>query len=86
MFQNLNNIEEYNEETNSSKKISLKNIFQEQNLFLYIISFMISMVSFNGEFSPFGLAILSACCSNRKPVLLVFILTLFGTLTFPNVA
>ena len=41
---------------------------------------MVSMVSFNGEFAPFGLAMLAACCSNRKPIGLVYILILIGTL------
>ena len=80
MFQNLNNNEEKSDEIKKSNKISFKSIFQEQNLFLYIISFMVSMVSFNGEFAPFGLAMLAACCSNRKPIGLVYILILIGTL------
>lgn len=80
MFQNLNNSEENSDEIKKSNKISFKSIFQEQNLFLYIISFMVSMVSFNGEFAPFGLAMLVACCSNRKPIGLVYILILIGTL------
>jgi len=80
MFQNLNNNEEDYNEVNSNKKLNIKNIFQEKNMILYIISFMVSMVSFNGEFAPFGLAILAACCSNRKPVGLIFILILIGTL------
>ena len=80
MFQNLNDIEEGNTKIKDKKKIDFKNVFQEKNLFLYIISFMVSMVSFNGEFAPFGLSMLAACCSNRKPIGLIFILTLIGTL------
>lgn len=81
MFQNLNNSneEEYKQEE-KKPKINIKNLFQEQNLFLYIISFMVSMVSFNGEFAPFGLAIFAACCSNRKPVGIVYVVTLIATL------
>lgn len=80
MFQNLNNNEEYKEEITSINKINFKNIFQEQNLFLYIISFMVSMVSFNGQFAPFGISMLAACCSKRKPAGLIFLLILIGTL------
>ena len=80
MFQNLNNSEENKTENKKTNKIDFKNIFQENNLFLYIISFMVSMVSFNGEFAPFGLAMLSACCSNRKPIGLIFMLITIGTL------
>ena len=78
MFQNINNNEEYIEE--KSTKLKIKNLFQTKDIFLYIISFMVSMVSINGELIPFGLAILAACCSNRKPVGIVFILVAIGTL------
>lgn len=78
MFQNINNNEEYIEE--KSTKLNIKNLFQTKDIFLYIISFMVSMVSFNGEWAPFGLAIFAACCSNRKPVGIVFILVAIGTL------
>ena len=81
MFQNLssNNEEQYLHE-DKKIKIDIMDLFNKKNLFLYIISFMVSMVSFNGEFSPFGLAIFAACYSNRKPVGIIFILTLLGTL------
>ena len=41
---------------------------------------MISMVSFNGEFAPFGLAIFAAVCSNRIPLGIVYIATALGVL------
>lgn len=80
MFQNLDSGEEENIKVQNKTKINIKNLFQEKNLFLYIISFMVSMVSFNGEFAPFGLAIFAACCSNRKPVGIVYALAVIGTL------
>lgn len=79
MFQNINiNEEDYTEEKTS--KLNIKNMFQSKDIFLYIVSFMVSMVSFNGEWSPFGLAIFAACCSNRKPVGIIYILVALGTL------
>lgn len=78
MFQNINSNEEYTEENNI--KLNLKNLFKSKDIFLYIISFMVSMVSFNGEWAPFGLAIFAACCSNRKPVGIIYILVAIGTL------
>ena len=57
----------------------IKNIIQKQDIILYVISLMVSMVSFNGNMAPFGLAIFAACCSNRKPVGFVYIVTLIGT-------
>lgn len=77
MFQNINGNEEYTEENNI--KLNFRNLFKSKDIFLYIISFMVSMVSFNGEWAPFGLAILAACCSNRKPVGIVYILVAIGT-------
>lgn len=80
MFQNLNNEEEYYIQEESKTKPSIKNLFNSKYILLYIISFMVSMVSFNSEWAPFGLAIFAACCSNKKPAGIVYILSLIGTL------
>ena len=80
MFQNINNSEEEYIKEENRHKINIKNLFQSEYIFLYIISFMISTVSFNGEFAPFGLAIFTACCSNRKPAGLIYILVTIGTI------
>ena len=60
--------------------LKIKELFKKQDILLYIISFMVSMVSFNGNLAPFGLAIFAACCSNRKPVGLIYFLSMIGTL------
>jgi len=74
MFQNINNSEEDNNyEVNNTRKIDFKNLFTVNDIVLYAIAFMVSMVSFNGEFAPFGLAIFAAACSNRIPVGIVYI-------------
>ena len=87
MFQNIfdEEIIEENDnldtENNSRKKwANLKNLFSVSDFVLYAISFMISMVSFGGEFTPFGLAIFAAVCSNRIPAGIVYIVTCIGTL------
>ena len=87
MFQNIidEEIKEENgnldTENNSRKKwISFKSLFSVSDFVLYAISFMISMVSFGGEFAPFGLAIFAAVCSNRIPAGIVYIATCLGTL------
>ena len=41
---------------------------------------MASIVSFGGEFAPFGLAIFAAVCSNEIPAGLVYIFAGIGTL------
>ena len=84
MFQNIID-EEIKEDksfdTNKKKKIiNIKNLFSVSDFILYAISFMVSMVSFNGEFAPFGLAIFAATCSNRIPAGIVYIATALGTL------
>ena len=85
MFQNIIDEEiKENESFDTGKKkkrnINLKNLFSVSDFVLCAISFMVSMVSFNGEFAPFGLAIFAAVCSNRIPVGLVYIATALGTL------
>ena len=57
----------------------IKSIIQKQDIILHLVGFMVSMVSFNGNLAPFGLAFFAACCSNRKPVGIIYILTLIGT-------
>lgn len=87
MFQNIidEDIKDDNdnldtEKISKKKWISIKNLFSVSDFVLYAISFMISMVSFGGEFAPFGLAIFAAVCSNRIPVGIVYIATCIGTL------
>ena len=84
MFQNIID-EEIKEDksfdTDKRKRvINLKGLFSVSDFVLYAISFMVSMVSFNGEFAPFGLAIFAAVCSNRIPLGVVYIATCIGTL------
>ena len=74
MFQNINNSEEENNyDVDNTRRIDFKNLFSINDIVLYAIAFMVSMVSFNGEFAPFGLAIFAAACSNRIPVGVVYI-------------
>ncbi len=85
MFQNINDEEikedkSYDTGKNKRKAINFKNIFSVSDFVLCAISFMVSMVSFHGEFAPFGLAIFAAVCSNRIAAGLVFIATCIGTL------
>ena len=88
MFQYINDEEikeDYNLDTEDNSKTikrlsSLKGMFSVSDIILYAVSFMISMVSFGGEFAPFGLAIFAAVCSNRIPVGIVYIATCIGSL------
>lgn len=73
MFQNIN--EEENQQYNEGKKkLDIKSLFTINDIVLYAISFMVSMVSFDGNFAPFGLAIFAATCSNRIPAGIVYLI------------
>ncbi len=95
MFQNIakdfseENQQNYNQEqqgrqNKKSVKDILKNLFSMQNVILYTISFLISMVGFSSEnlilsISPFAISFLAAMLSNYSPVGIVYVLTLIGT-------
>ena len=91
MFQNVakdfeNSQSSYeNEELKNKKDIKgvITKIFNKQNIVLYIICFMISMVKFNLDtstsLSVFGLAILAASLSNCIPIGIIFIVSATGT-------
>lgn len=61
----------------------VKKIFSVKNIIIYIISFMVSMISFGGDTStglaPFALAMLAATASSGIPVSGVYISTLLGS-------
>lgn len=85
MFQNIideeiKENESFDTENKRKRNINLRNLFSVSDFVLYAISFMVSMVSFGGEFAPFGLAMFASVCSNRIPVGIVFITTCLGSL------
>lgn len=79
MFQNINNNQEQSNQEYYSKKIQIKNLFKINDIILYAIAFLISMVGIDEELAPFGLAIFAAACSNRNPVGILYIFILTGT-------
>lgn len=88
MFQNI--AKDFDENQNSyeevelEKKITIKNVlkkcFNKQMVLLYIVSFLLSFVSFgiNEELAPFGIAIITAILSNCIPIGIVSILVIIG--------
>lgn len=92
MFQNIQkdfNIEQEKNEgqrkiNQKSLKTILMDLFSFQNIAIYVIAFMISMVGFRSQnfilsISPFGISFLAAMLSNRTPIGIVYLLTLLGT-------
>lgn len=92
MFQNIekNNIQSNNQQEETVSKNNnfidmIKKSFSIQNMILYTIAFMVSMVSFgtNKEIAPFGIAMLSAILSSSNPIAIPFIIIGIGnTISF----
>lgn len=91
MFQNISRDFEKKESQKEDVKLFkidelkelIKKFFVKQNIVLYVVSLMVSMVSFGGNSSlglaPFALAIVAAVLSNSIPIGLVYVLTCIGT-------
>lgn len=84
--QNYNQDSQRQQERKNKKSVKevLKNLFSIQNIILYTISFLISMVGFSSEnlilsISPFAISFLAAMLSNYSPIGVVYLLTLIGT-------
>ncbi len=85
MFQNIQgqaNFEEEIEEINKKDKIKqfLKLVATPQKILIYIACFMLSSIECVGGIAPFAIAILGASLANGIPALIVYIMTLLGTL------
>lgn len=76
MFQNIN---EYIVQDRKKETINKwSEIIKRNNVIMYIISFMLSLVGIGGNFSLFSISILGACFSSSVPLLGVIIVTLIG--------
>ncbi len=83
MLQNISrNYEQKEDEPKINYKESFAKIFSIQNIFIYILTFMISMVGFGVDsrvIAPFGLAMVAASISNGIPIAVVYLSSLLGT-------
>ncbi len=89
MFQNIAKDFEENQnsyedvELNKKTKIKevLKKCFTKKMVILYVLSFLLSFVSFgiNKDLAPFGIAIIAAILSNCIPIGIISILVAIGT-------
>ena len=59
----------------------IKRLFSLKNIIIYVVAFMISMISIErGNFiAPFGIAIVAASMSNGIPIIFVLLTSLIGT-------
>lgn len=86
MFQsNVGEAKDTNDRATINLK-TIKNICREnlkfQNILIYIITFLISMVSIRNEVLPFGLAIIAACLGTEIPIAIVFLVSSLSILIF----
>lgn len=85
MLQNISRELEYEEsakEINNKQYLGIaKKIFTKQNIAVYILTALISMVGFGEDIiiSPFGIALVAASISNGVPLAMVYISSLIGT-------
>lgn len=84
MLQNISKgltYEEESEKVNNDYISIIKKIFTKQNLAVYIITLLISMVGFGEDFliAPFGIALVAASISNGIPLAVVYVSSLIGT-------
>lgn len=82
MFQNISgqvDAEKIDDLKQENNKKLFSNMFTKQNIIIYILSTMVSMVSCGGNMAPFGLAMLAAISSNGMPVGIVYLCTLIGS-------
>ena len=78
MFQNIN---EYTIQDRKKEVVSKwSEVIKPNNIIMYILSFMLSLVGIGGSFSLFSISILGACFSSSVPLLGVVIISLIGNI------
>lgn len=75
----LKNNNENTIEINNKKSNILSQIFVKEKIVIYLVSFMLSLVSLNGEFSIFSISMLGACFASSVPLLGIIIVSLLGS-------
>ena len=82
MFQNIadQELEQGKIENKTIVKNKVKEIFKFSNIFLYLVSFLASTVSFGNLGSPFAVSLFAATCSNKIPAGIIYVLSGLGVL------
>ena len=83
MFQNINeDTIDYNPKNHTrsdQSKVNLfSNLFAKNNIALYLVSFLLSFVGLNGEFSVFSVSLLGACFASSVPALGIVLVSFIG--------
>ena len=69
----------YNKGKNEIFNSIIGQVFTKQNIVLYIIAFMLSMVSAGDGIVSFSMPFFAAACSNLIPVMFIYVITMIGT-------
>lgn len=81
MFQNINEdtIEINNKAEKAKRNVNIfSNILTKENLAIYVVAFMMSLVGIGGDFSIFSISVLGACFASSVPALGVVAVSLLG--------
>ena len=81
MFQNFaeDTVQGENSKMNSKFLKICKELLKFQNIVIYILTFLISMISVTDIYIPLGMAMVAACLGSTVPIFLVYISSLIGT-------
>lgn len=79
MFQNINdNVINIDNEKEEKKLNIFSNVFSKKYIVIYVVSFMLSLVGLDGEFSIFSISMLGACLASSVPVLGILVVSIIG--------
>ena len=81
MFQNINEdtIEINNKAEKAKRNVNIfSNVLTKENLAIYVVAFMMSLVGISGDFSIFSISVLGACFASSVPALGVVAVSLLG--------
>lgn len=87
MFQNITENAEAQENTKINKmNLIMKEFLKAQNLVLFVLTLVMSMLSIEDEIAPFGLAMVAATLSSGVPVFGVILAGAIGTFAGNGIA
>lgn len=87
MFQNITESAEAQENTKINKmNLIMKEFLKAQNLVLFVLTLVMSMLSIEDEIAPFGLAMVAATLSSGVPVFGVILAGAIGTFAGNGIA
>ena len=81
MFQNINEdtIEINNKAEKAKRNVNIfSNVLTKENLAIYVVAFMMSLVGIGGDFSIFSISVLGACFASSVPALGIVAVSLLG--------